>query len=401
MVITLDSKFVNDENGTQKTIVVLGAGVAGIQIVHKLQNNLPDQWRLVLIEENDYHQYLYNIHEICNKEYNINDIKTPLSQIINMEKIVYKQETVESIDEQKSLVITNKSTIHFDVLAVCLGSHPVFYNIEGLEDYSLTLGNFDQALKIRAKIIELLDKVQESKIPLQIVIGGAGFTGIELSGELAEWLKVKYEEYDVPIPSNILTIVEAFPTILPGWDGELGLEAQSILERKGVEFILNNPVIKVEENMIVLQDGCILENDVFIWTGGVGYDPACGSTFEVLSRRLVVDEFCRVKDNLRIFVAGDSACTVDSFGNFQPPSAHIAMSQGNIVGFNILSLILGKPMKRFDFRRVGEIVTLGRSNALGELFGFKFKGITAKIMKKIIHFWYVTSIGGFRLLLIR
>ena len=391
----------NNEKETQKTIIVLGAGVAGIQIVQKLQNNLPEPWRLVLIEENDYHQYLYKIHEICNNEYNINDIKVPLCQIINMEKIVYKQETVESIDQQKSLVITNKSTIHFDVLAVCLGSHPIFYNIEGLEEHSLTLGNFDQALKIRAKVIGLVDKVQETKIPLKIVIGGAGFTGIELSGELTELLRVKYEEYDVSIPSNILTIVEAFPSILPGWDEELSLEAQNILERKGVDFILNNPVMKVEENKVVLQNGCILENDVFIWTGGVGYDPACGSTFEALSRRLVVDEFCRVKDNTRIFVAGDSACAIDSFGNFQPPTAHIAMSQGNVVGFNIRSLILGKPMKKFDFKRVGEIVTLGRSNAIGELFGFKFKGITAKIMKKIIHYWYVTSIGGYRLFLMR
>ena len=82
-----------------------------------------------------------------------------------------------------------------------------------------------------------------------------------------------------------------------------------------------------------------------------------------------------------------------------PPTAHIAMVQGNIVTENIIAMLRSTPMKKYNYHRAGEIVTLGKTNAVGDLFGFKFTGFLAKFMKKVVHWWYLHSIGGFNLLI--
>ena len=167
-----------------------------------------------------------------------------------------------------------------------------------------------------------------------------------------------------------------------------------------VEFIFDDPVSRVTENRVELKSGKILEPDLFVWTGGVRGDPACGLGFQLKGRRISIDEYCRAEGYEDIFVAGDSACAVDSgSGRPMPPTAHIAMIQGDVVGENIIATVKGSPMKKYVYKRAGEIVTLGETNAVGDLFGYKFSGAFAKFMKKVVHWWYLHSLGGFSLLL--
>lgn len=149
-----------------------------------------------------------------------------------------------------------------------------------------------------------------------------------------------------------------------------------------------------------MKSGRVIEPDLFIWTGGVRGDPACGKDFQVKGRRISIDEWCRAESHNNIFVAEDSACAVDAADERpMPPTAHIAMVQGDIVAKNIVAMLSGTSLKKYVFNRAGEIVTLGKTNAVGDLFGFKFSGFLAKFMKNMVHWWYLHSIGGFSLLL--
>jgi NADH dehydrogenase len=260
------------------------------------------------------------------------------------------------------------------------------------------LGSFEQAKEIRSRVLNLFEKVKGTNTPVEILVGGGGFTGVELAGELAEWLPLLYEKYGISHPDKLFTVIEALSSLLSGWDAELCLEAQEFLENKGVRFVFDDPVLRVSDNNLVTKSGLVLEHDLFIWTGGVNYDPACGLGFEINSRRIVVDEYCRAKGYEYVFVAGDSACTVDSRGIPQSPTAHIAIDQGGVVVHNILSIIKGRQLRKYEFKRAGEIVTLGRSYAVGELFGLKFKGNLAIFMKKMINYWYLSTIMGVRFL---
>ncbi len=384
---------------SSKSVVVLGAGVAGVKIVKELQGRLPGSWRLVLVDENDYHQYLYRIHKVCNVDYLEEDIVVPLGKVIDLDETEFRRVKVESVDPGRSLVVTEEGEMGYDLLAVCLGSHPAYFGIEGISEHSLTLGSYEQALEIRSKILQLFTEAKETAAPVKIVIGGGGFSGVELAGELLDWLPLLYEENGLVPQEKLLTVVEAFPSILPGWEKSLSLDAKRYLEGKGAEFVFNDPVTRVKEHSLETRSGLVLKHDLFIWTGGVEYDPACGLGFEVNGRRIAVDGFCRAVGHEGVFVAGDSACAVDSGGRPQPPSAHIAMAQGEVVAHNILAHVIGGRMEEYRFERAGEIVTLGRSYAVGVLFGFKFRGLLARLLKRMVHYWYVATVGGLRLLL--
>jgi NADH dehydrogenase len=389
-----------DENNP-KQIVILGAGVAGLRVALKLEKRISRELaRIILIDENEYHQYLYRIQEVCNSDYEERDIVVPISRLIKGKRIEFVKTTVKTVDPNRHIVETIEGEQPFDILVIALGSHVAYFGIEGLEENSLTLNSFEAAKNIRAKIEFLFDKAGKSGQPPNIVIGGGGFTGVELAGELTDWIPILCKTHGLEPSDHLLFLVEAMPTILPGWNPDQVRKAQEVLSERGVNLILDDPILKVSEKRISLRSGMVLKPDLFIWSGGVRGDPACGVNFDIKSRRIVIDDYCRAKGFEDIYVAGDAACTIDGkTGIPMPPTAHIAMEQGDIVAHNIQASLREGEMKKYVFNRVGEIVTLGRTNAVGELFGIKFTGSTAKFMKKVVHWWYLHSIGGFSLLL--
>lgn len=298
---------------------------------------------------------------------------------------------------KSKVVKTDESDLSYDLLLIAMGSHPTYFGINGIQENSVTLGSYEEAKKIREKIFELY-KNAEINDPPNFVIGGAGFTGVELAGEIIESIPKLSKEFGVKEPKTKLTIVEALPTILPGWDEKLIEKGTKFLQEQGVNLHLSDPVVEVNEKSVKLKSGTVLQPDLFIWTGGVEADPACGKGFEIKSRRIVVDEYLQHKGVEDVFIAGDQACAVDSNGKPMPPNAHIAMMQADFAVHNILAKIRGETMKKYTFEHAGEIVTFGKDYAVGEIFGYNFYGLLAKIMKQFIHVWYLHSIGGINLI---
>lgn len=387
------------EHGS-KRIVILGAGVSGLRIALKLENRLGMKKNsIILIDENEYHQYLYRIHEVCNNHYKEKDIIVPLTRIFKGKRVELVKASVTTIDPERKVVKTNEGEQSYDILAITLGSHSTYFGIPGLEENSYTLGSYGQARVIRARIEELFTEAEVTGQPPNILIGGGGFTGVELAGEIADWYPFLCRQHNLEKPKIVLTIVEAMSTILPGWNADLVERAQGVLESLGIELLLNDPITSFEEKRVTLKSGKVLEPDLFVWTGGVRGDPVCTTGFEIMSHRIITDEYNRIPGHEDIFAAGDCACAVDELGRPRSPTAHIAMVQGDLVAHNIYNTLQGSSLKKYKFERAGEVVTLGKTNAVGDLFGIKFTGSLAKFMKKVVHWWYLYSIGGFSLLL--
>lgn len=388
-------------DGGAKEIVILGAGIGGLRVALRLESRLRrGLGRIVLMDENGYHQYLYRIHEICGPDYDDKDVIVPIPRLIKDKKIEFKQVKVEGIDTERRVVKTSEGEHPYDILVFALGSHPAYYGIEGLEENSLILNSYEAAKEIRKKIEALYESAKGTDQAPRIVIGGGGFTGTELAGEFTDWLPELIKRYGILKPENLATIVEAMPTILPGWEPGLTKRVQEALSLSGIEIILGDPVSRVFEDRLELKSGLEVYSDLTIWTGGVTCDPVCGSDFEMKSRRICVDPYCRAEGFDDIYVVGDASCAIEAkTGRPMAPSAHIAMVQADVVSHNIRVSLNGGEMERYVGERVGEIVTLGRTRAMGELWGIRLAGILARIMKRIIHLWYIRSIGGFRLLL--
>jgi NADH dehydrogenase len=124
-------------------VVIIGAGVAGIRAAKDLPKRIRKPgWDIVLIDQNDYHQYLYRIHEVCNLEYDQKDITVPIARLIDGERVEFKKAVVTNVDTKRKVVVTETGEEPYDVLIVTLGSHPAYFNIPGIRENSLTLGSF-------------------------------------------------------------------------------------------------------------------------------------------------------------------------------------------------------------------------------------------------------------------
>ena len=354
---------------------------------------------MTLIDENPYHQLLYKLHEVCNKDYLERDIIVSIESLIKNKNVKFIQTCVEKVDTDSNLVHTSDGPFSYDIMILALGSHPTYFNIEGIEEHSMTLANYDEAMEIREKIKEIFTKAEKTGTPPSVVIGGAGFTGVELAGEMMDWFPVLYKEHGLEVKGPLFTMVEAFSSILPGWNEGLVKNVHAYLEKRGVELHLGDPVTSVGERRLELKSGTVMEPDLFIWTGGVEGDPVCPYGSQTRARRLVVNDHLQHEGIDDMYVLGDMACAVNSEGVAMPPNAHIAMIHADVATHNILASIRGNKPKKYKFQHMGEVITLGKSYAVGELFGIKLMGLPARIMKKFIHFWYLHSIGGFKLVL--
>jgi len=379
-----------------KKIVILGAGIGGLRVALKLEKKItPNLCQIILIDENNYHQYLYRIHEICSLDYDEDDIIVPIRKLIDGKNIEFRMIKVENIDPKRRVVETSQGELKFDILVIALGSHTEFYGIEGVREYSLVLNSFDSAKRMKCAIEDLFMTLKGKGQSPKIVICGGGFTGIELAGEFIDWFPVLFERYGFGKPEKLATLVEAMPSILPNWDPELVKRAQKVLTSRGIELILGNPVSRVSKDCIELRSGRKLESDLTIWTGGVTCDPACGNVFDIRSRRICIDDYCRALGFDDIYVVGDSSCAIDAVtGKPLPPSAHIATEQADVVSHNIHASLTGSEMEQYIGNRIGEIVTIGETDAIGNLWGIKVTGSLAKFIKRLIHVLYIRSIGG-------
>ena len=235
-------------NEAPKDIVILGAGVAGIRAALDLEKKIDSRMgRVVLVDENDYHQYLYKIQEVCNKDYEEKDIIVPISRLIKGKKIEFIKASVRTVDPERRVVKTTGGEMTYDILVIALGSHVTYFGIEGLEENSLALSSFEAAKEIRSRIEELFKEAERTGAPPNIVVGGRGFTGVELAGEIADWYPILCRAHNIVNPQYYASFVEMMPKILSGWDEGLVLNGQEVLSEIGIQLVLNDAVTRVSE----------------------------------------------------------------------------------------------------------------------------------------------------------
>ena len=217
------------------TILVLGAGYGGLSTVVKLQKLIgKDQANVVLINKNEYHYESTWLHEASAGTLSPEQVRYDISDVIDASKIDFIQATVEGINIEDKVVTTNVGTHAYDYLVIGLGFEGETFGIPGLKEHALSIANVKAARHIREHIASQFAtwSIEEEKDDsrLTIVVGGAGFTGIEFLGELGNRVPEWCKEYDVPQEKVRVICVEAAPMVLPGFDEELVTYAVRQLE---------------------------------------------------------------------------------------------------------------------------------------------------------------------------
>jgi NADH:ubiquinone reductase (H+-translocating) len=387
-------------------IVVLGAGYGGLMTVTRLQKQFSkDQAEIVLINKNDYHYETTWLHEASAGTLHHDKVRYDIKDVIDGHKVNFMQATVEDIKTDAKKVITDNGEVEYDYLVVALGAISETFGIKGLHEHAFMIANINSARQLREHIeyqfATYRNEEDKKDERLTIVVGGAGFTGIEFLGELGNRIPELCKEYDVDFQKVRIVCVEAAPMILPGFDPELVKYARAKLEKKGVEFRIGTPLKEATENSVIISKG---EDEVeeiqagtIVWAAGVRGNPVIEKAgIENMRARVKVEKDLRAPGHDNIFVIGDCSLMInEEIDRPYPPTAQIAMQQGETCARNITALIKGNDaLEQFKPDLKGTVCSLGEDDAIGLVFGKKLMGTKASFMKKVVDNRALYMVGG-------
>jgi len=385
-------------------IVILGAGYAGVLTSLRLQKELNyNEADVTLVNKHDYHYITTHLHMPAAGTDHPDNARVNISKLIDEFKIDFVKSTVVQIRPQDRKVILEGGTLSYDYLVIALGGESETFGIPGLAENAFTIRSINSVRLIREHIEYQFARYKREPHRtdyLTFVIGGAGFTGIEFIGELADRVPDLCRQFDVD-PSLVKVInIEAAPTALPGFDPELVEYAMNVLQKKGVTFRIGTAIKECTPDGVVVGEGEEIKAQTVIWTGGIrGNRLIEEAGFETMRGRVKVDEFLRAPGHENIYVLGDNSLMMNPEGRPYPPTAQMAMQQGVNCAHNLVAAIRNQSPKPFAFSNKGTVASLGKGEAIGIAFGKKYKGRVASWLKKLIDLRYLFIIGGIPLVL--
>lgn len=388
----------------RKKILVLGAGYAGLQTVTKLQKHVSaEEAEITLVNKNKYHYESTWLHEASAGTISYEDLIYPVESVLKKDKVNFVNAEVTKIDRNAKKVETDSGIFNYDILVVALGFETETFGISGMKDYAFQIENVDTARHLSRHIEDKFANYAASKEKndndLAILVGGAGFTGIEFLGELTDRIPELCNKYGVNQEKVRITCVEAAPKMLPMFSGELVNYAVKYLEDRGVEFKIATPIVACNEKGFVVKindQEQQLEAGTSVWAAGVRGSQLMEASFEGVKRgRIVNKQDLTIEGHDDIFVIGDVSAFIPA-GEERPlpTTAQIAMQQGEHVAKNIKHILNGEATVDFEYVDRGTVCSLGSHDGVGIVYGRDIAGKKAVFMKKVIDTRAIFKIGG-------
>ena len=372
-------------------VVVLGAGYAGAGAIKSLEAELNGDADVTWISDNDYHLVLHETHRCIrdpsvqeNVAIPVHEIKEPTTE--------FRQDTVVDIDTDERVVeLEDGDGVDYDYLLVGLGSRTAFFGIDGLKEHAHTMKSLDDALGIHDAVQQAAREASQTD-PAQVVIGGAGLSGIQTAGEIAEFR----DDHRAPIDIHL---VEGLDEIFPGNDPELQGALRSRLEKRGVNIECGEFIGEVDEETVYIGDETELDYDVLVWTGGITGGDAVRDTDldkDERNHRLHSESDFQTTDE-RVFAIGDCALIDQPGGEPAPPTAEAAWTAAEVAGENIARAVRGQPLKTWTHKDKGTAISIGEQAVAHDVIGIPidtFGGFPAKMLKKAIAARWINDVAG-------
>lgn len=389
-----------------KKVLIIGGGYAGIEAaltLNKKKKN--DNLDITLIDKNQYHTLLTELHEVAGNRIPEEGIRIDLKSIFKYTDVKLIMDEITTFDLKNNKVSSEKNVYEYDYLIMAMGSSPNDFGIPGLKENAFTLWSFDDAIKIREHIKRCFvlasqekDKDERKRL-LTFVVSGAGFTGVEMIGELAIWSKSLCKEHGIDRKEVRLIIVDMLPRILNTLDEKNSAKAHRYLEKKlNVEVMLNTRVTEITEKSLVYEGGEIPARTV-IWAAGIkAADSADTIEVERANRagRIKVDEYCRSLEYKNVYVIGDLSGLSDEQGRPYPAMVENAIQTGHGAAMNVVNHSRGKEQKKVEVKFHGTMVSVGNYFCVSEIMGKNLPVWLSIIMKFLVNIHYLWEITGFR-----
>ncbi|TCP53289.1 NADH dehydrogenase [Tumebacillus sp. BK434] len=379
-------------------IVILGAGYGGMAAAVELeQAGLP----FTLVNKHEYHYFTTLLHEPAGGRNEFEQYYVNLHDVLRRESSTVQLDVVKELRPKENKVLTERGELTYDYAVVALGNAPEFFGIPGMKEHALLLRSLETARQIHDHVERAFATYHEDRdeSKLRVLVGGAGLTGVELCGELAEWLPELAGRYGVPFSKVELVNIEAAPTILPMLSDELRAAAESALQKKGVKLLTGVAITKVLRDQVELKTGEVIDAKTIIWTGGVRANPllaAAGLQTDPRGRA-VVNAYLQAVEHANVFVIGDSASFPGEDGRPLPPTGQAATQMGDHAAKNLANLLHGRALEPFRFVNLGTLASIGHEFGVGSVKGLHAVGVSASLMKEASKVKYLWSLGGLRM----
>jgi NADH dehydrogenase len=375
-----------------ENVVVLGSGYAGAGAIRSLEASVDGEAKLTWISQVGYHLVLHESHRCIRDPSVRGKITIPIGEIKSPETTFVQGEVVEIDTDDRTVHVEDDGVVDYDYLLVGLGSRTAFFGIEGLREHAHTLKGLEDAVGIHEDIVERAADTTAGA-PLDVVVGGAGLSGIQAAGEIAELRD------DRGLPLDI-TLVEGLDNVLPNSAPSLQIALRERLEDRGVTIRTGEFVGEVDGSTVHVGEDGEIDYDVLVWTGGITGREAvenAGVQKDERSNRLHAAQDFQTDDE-RVFAIGDCALIDQPGGDPAPPTAQAAWQAAEVAGQNIARAIRGQPLKKWAYKDKGTVVSVGESAVAHGVYVIPFVdtfgGFPATVLKKVIAARWIRDVAG-------
>jgi NADH dehydrogenase len=375
--------------GARRRVVVVGAGFGGLQCAKAMRGADVD---VLLVDERDYHLFTPLLYQVASCLLNPSEIAAPVRKVFRgAPNLRFRQGRIVHVDlDGKVLTLDDANRLDYDVLVLATGSVNNYYGNAAVERHALNLKDLGSALQLRNHVLECFERAAATRDPdarkryLTFCVVGAGPTGVEYAGALAEFVRLvvptEYPELHAT-PVRIL-LLEGGDRVLPMFRARLSRYAHRQLQVRGVEVRLSTLVESADTDGAVLHDGTELATSTMVWTAGV----RAANVVDDHAGRISVDDHFRIVGADDAYAIGDVAATIGKDGAPLPMLSPPAMQAGRYVAREIVE---GPSARPFRYRDKGTLATIGRTSAVGQVGPVTFVGFVGWMVWLVVHLYYL------------
>ena len=389
-------------------VLILGGGFAGLNAAQKLKRAPVE---VTLLDRRNFHLFQPLMYQVATGSLSPGEIAAPLRGVLSRQKNaqVLLGEAVDIDPDAKRVILRDGAALEYDSLIVATGSKTSYYGNEGWRDWAPSLKTVEEATAIRHKILYAFEWAEratteaEAREWLTFVIVGAGATGLELAGALAEianeTLKHDFRRIN-PTEARII-MVEGGDRVLASYPPELSAKAEELVKKLGVEVRKGIMVTDIDANGVTYKKGDAVGRFVaktVLWAGGVTMTSFGNKLAERThaetdrSGRIKVNPDLTVPKYPNIYVTGDLANVAGKDGKPLPGVAQVAIQGGAYAAKTIGKRLEGETdIKPFEYFDKGDMAVIGRASAVANIFGFHVSGLPAWLIWLFIHLMYIVE----------
>jgi len=361
-------------------VAVLGAGYAGVSLARTLERSLPPDVDITVVDERETHVVQHLIHRLVRYPSLVEELTLPIGDLLD--RADHYRARVTDLDPDAGEATLDDGTLAYDLGAVCLGAGTAYYGLPGVEEHATPLKRPSHAERVRADFLEVCESGGRA------VVVGAGLSGIQVAGELADLAREEGADVEVRVLERLETVAPSFPENFQ-W-----AVAEELADRD-VRVETGRTVEAVDADAVALEGGEDLAYDQLVWTGGItGRGAMCGERPQVRADLRLGE---------RTFAVGDAARVVDANGEPAPASAQTAVRQADVAAGNIERLVESRHdgdafrprLERYRYDELGWLVSVG-DGTVAQVGPTVVRGPAAKALKTTVGAGYLASVGAIR-----